>query len=116
MKLMSLPVPRDWGTERLTTVEGLTLARDLIETYGWRQGSYGSPQVGFCSTGALRYALRYGDGEYVDWATYDRCYMALVNAMESPESLLMFNDLLSRRKSEIVNLFNRAIRTEETTP
>lgn len=44
-------------TEELTDAEVFTEAARLIETYGWRQGSNGDRERGFCMAGALMVAV-----------------------------------------------------------
>lgn len=82
-------------------------AAGTIERYGWIQGSYGGPGVGFCALGALSYVtnpMRLG---------IDHARAAPVFGMISKEirtragwpDVASWNDMAFRTKAEVVGMF-----------
>jgi len=49
-------VPDPVKPEPVGFTNPIAVVRDVLEVYGWHQGTYGTPDTGFCLLGASRYA------------------------------------------------------------
>lgn len=87
-----------------TPIENLKAIRQLIETYGWVQGTYGSWAQGYCLAGAL---LRVAPTMF---ATRDEAMVAALAPLPaSLRGLAIWNDQPGRTKEDVLAFCDRAI-------
>ena len=99
-----------------STSKTLNEAADLIEEYGWIQGSRGNPAVGFCAVGAIAYTLT-GDSKPVDLppAFWHACRFMeewlKTNGHSCRLMIIPWNDTGGRTASEVVDGLRAAARS-----
>jgi hypothetical protein len=95
-------------------VKVLKLARKLLsKPNGWIQGRYYDSRGGYCALGAANQAA-----VELDCNVYT-AEMTLTRALHKTwksEGVVAYNDSSTRRKKQILNLFDRAIKLAEKQP
>lgn len=89
-------------------IDTLGRARDIIIEKGWCRGNYSDAQGRHCTLGAVMAATN--DGSIY---MYDDVINALQESLDNAGSysIVSWNDRPTRRKRDVVRLFDRAIRT-----
>ena len=83
-------------------IQKLEQAKSVIEIEGWCQGSYTNYQGHHCVVGALR---------VVDWDNQDELVQLLRQNLSNPNrGVVEWNDQSTRRKRDVIRLYNRTIR------
>lgn len=98
----------------------LRAAVELLEIYGWCQGSLGNTSIGFCAVGAINAASR-GlahsplDKQQRHGKACERLFSA-INGHTHRYGVASWNDDPDRTKDEVLEAFRRAIEVEEAEP
>ncbi len=116
-------------TSNKTPLRILKRARNLLKVHAWRKGAYfrNDTEPSFCAIGAVRAASgMYNNASGIcsyDSAVYDACAQASgalglyglgVPREFATSSVIRYNDASSRTKSEVLAMFDRAIRRLKT--
>ena len=106
----------------MTDLEILQRARAALVEHGWRQGTFGTTERGFCALGAVRFAAYDIDGTYLltDETRAFEVRKLLECVMPVGYGLPGWNDYAARTIDDVLALFDRAIaearETCEVTP
>lgn len=93
-------------------IDRLAQAKSFIEEYGWCQGNYRNDLGQFCVMGAVQTACADSYSTEDDVLEVLRSSL-LPNGVTTNTSLVAWNDMDTRRKRDVVRLFDRAIRNVE---
>lgn len=82
-------------------------AIEVIEKYGWRQGSVGSTTQGFCLSGALGHVAlqhqeQWGNNDVRTWTTHLCHWRYFFSDTMKTASILNWNDTYNRKKSDVL--------------
>ena len=94
-----------------STIKVLETGLQYIQKYGWKQGSYGRKEVGFCALGAVREASYDLNDKFTFMHERSDKYYTAIGDLEkcAGEPVANYNDTLSRKKADIIKLFECAI-------
>lgn len=97
---------RTRAARQRAALSALSRTYDLLQTYGWLQGTMGSKVEGFCLMGALRCANGVGeeDAERVLWKTIQATIsLGVVNP-----GITYWNDRHGRTKRQVLGVIRKA--------
>ena len=94
----------------MTTAEILRGAKEKIEKHGWIQNSYGSDEIGFCSSGAIQSFVGLPRNQCARL-----CHPAMIAVRNAVGEYCIpeWNDRPGRTKEEVLAAFDKAIALAE---
>jgi hypothetical protein len=95
------------------TKDILTKASELINQYGWVQGTSGNKGIGFCAFGAIAEASTelYPNTKWEELDTIEGNAIKTVSRF-ADGSIIGYNDEPNRTKEEVLLAFQKAINSE----
>jgi hypothetical protein len=97
----------------LATKDVLSKAMELINIYGWIQGTSGNKNTGFCAFGAISEACKELKPN-ANWLEVDETELNALRCLSNfaDGSPISYNDELNRTKDEVLLAFQKAINSE----
>ena len=95
--------------KNLKVMRVLVVARDALTRYGWIKGQMGSTKLGFCASGAVRYATDDFKLSAAAVTVLSRNFTKKYARKYPGTSPISYNDASGRNLGQILAWFDRAI-------